>query len=303
VNHVAVALDHQLGRARALHVIGPNGWQHRISARSFVLAAGPVESTRLLLASGVGRFVPRLGRGLVQHATVSYMLAEPHPLPSVASPHAQVAGAVVPFPGSGYSIEVVGPQPVTENLRAELQKVGHSFGKAAQPRVTFIYGICETAPNDGSRVTLSRTQTDVLGRPIPVIHLTTTGADRRRIGRMKASCIALAEALAQRGAELFLLHDAAPSRELFHEAGTCAMGSSIDDPCDPRGRLRAIDNLWIADASVFPSAGDRHPTLTVLAHALRVARDVQIHLMRGVPQSGYRSRENAGSNRTIAKSR
>jgi hypothetical protein len=54
---------------------------------------------------------------------------------------------------------------------------------------------------------------------------------------------------------------------------------------------------------VFPSAGDRHPTLTVLAHALRVARDVQIHLIRGVPQSGYRSRENAGSNRTIAKSR
>jgi hypothetical protein len=35
------------------------------------------------------------------------------------------------------------------------------------------------------------------------------------------------------------------------------------------GRLRAINNIWVADASVFPSAGDRHPTLTVLAHALR----------------------------------
>jgi choline dehydrogenase-like flavoprotein len=57
------------------------------------------------------------------------------------------------------------------------------------------------------------------------------------------------------------------------------MGRSNDAPCDPRGRLRAIDNVWIADASVFPSAGDRHPTLTILAHALRVARDVRRHLM------------------------
>jgi choline dehydrogenase-like flavoprotein len=285
VNNVAIALDHQLGRARALHVVGPTGRQHRICARSFVLAAGPVESTRLLLASEVGRFMPKLGRGLVQHATVSYMLAEPHPAPVAATSYAQIPGAVVPFPGQGYSIEIVGPQPWTDG-RLGVEKFDHAFSKAAHSRITFIYGMCETTPNEGGRITLSQRQTDALGRPIPVIHLRTTAGDRRRIARMKASCIALAEALARAGAELFLLHDAAPSRELFHEAGTCVMGSSMNDPCDPRGRVRAIDNVWIADASVFPSAGDRHPTLTILAHALRVARDVQLRLMGGVPQGG-----------------
>jgi choline dehydrogenase-like flavoprotein len=32
--------------------------------------------------------------------------------------------------------------------------------------------------------------------------------------------------------------------------------------------------VWVADASVFPSGGDCHPTLTVVAHALRVAESV-----------------------------
>ncbi|HEY4858856.1 MAG TPA: GMC oxidoreductase [Xanthobacteraceae bacterium] len=77
---------------------------------------------------------------------------------------------------------------------------------------------------------------------------------------------------------MFLLEDATSARHLFHEAGTCAIGAGTSAPCDPWGRLRAIDNIWVADASVFPSAGDRHPTLTVLAHALRVARSVQRRL-------------------------
>ena len=60
-----------------------------------------------------------------------------------------------------------------------------------------------------------------------------------------------------------------------HEVGTCVMGRSDDAACDPRGRLRALDNVWIADASVMPTPGDRHPTLTLLAHAWRVAEAVK----------------------------
>ena len=94
---------------------------------------------------------------------------------------------------------------------------------------------------------------------------------RELIAQMKANCVAFAQAIERERAELFLLEDATSARHLFHEAGTCAIGAGTSAPCDPWGRLRAIDNIWVADASVFPSAGDRHPTLTVLAHALRVA--------------------------------
>jgi choline dehydrogenase-like flavoprotein len=278
--HVALAFDWSGGGAAALRVAGPDGRERRMRARCFVLAAGPVESARLLLASGLGRAAPRVGRGLVCHPTVGYMLVEPRPPLLPLSPHAFLDGGLVPFERQGFSLELIGPQPVSQPLRAELQKLGLSAGEAPQARVTYINGISESTPDERCRVTLSRTQTDNLGRPIPVVHLATSAVDRPRRARMKASCVALAEAMAEPGAELFLLRDPPASRYLFHEAGTCVMGRSDDAPCDPHGHLRAIDNVWIADASVFPSAGDRHPTLTILAHALRVARDVRRHLMQ-----------------------
>jgi choline dehydrogenase-like flavoprotein len=279
--HVALAFDWSGSSAAALRVAGPDGRERRMRAPCFVLAAGPVESARLLLASGLGRAVPRVGRGLVNHPTVGYMLVEPRPSLTPLTPHAFLDGALVPFTQGGFSLELIGPQPVSEPLRAELQKVGLSAGEAAQARVTYINGISESIPNEHCRVTLSRRETDSLGRPIPIVHLAMSAADRQRRARMKASCVALAQAMAEPGAELFLLRDPPASRYLFHEAGTCVMGRSDDAPCDPHGHLRAIDNVWIADASVFPSAGDRHPTLTILAHALRVARDVERHLRRG----------------------
>jgi choline dehydrogenase-like flavoprotein len=52
-----------------------------------------------------------------------------------------------------------------------------------------------------------------------------------------------------------------------HEAGTCAARGLVDG----EGRLRALGNVWIADASTMPTSGDRHPTLTLLANATRTA--------------------------------
>lgn len=281
-NHVAVALEHEHDRALAIQVAAVGAPTSRISARTFVLAAGPIESARLLLASGVGELVSSLGRGMVRHPAVGYMLVEPHPLPSMLSSYDFVEGALVPFSELGFSIELLGPQTASELDRAVMRNAGLSLAEAPRLSVTFIRGFCETAPNKKSGVTLSRTQRDSLGRQIPIVHLATTASDLQRIAQMKATCIELAETLARSGAELILVRDPPPNRYLFHEAGTCIMGSSADRPCDPRGRLRALGNVWIADASVFPSAGDRHPTLTVLAHALRVARDVQRHLTRMV---------------------
>jgi choline dehydrogenase-like flavoprotein len=58
------------------------------------------------------------------------------------------------------------------------------------------------------------------------------------------------------------------------------MGQGQDSVCDAWGRLRALQNVWIADASVMPTAGDRHPTLTLLAHALRAADAAAVRVGR-----------------------
>lgn len=67
----------------------------------------------------------------------------------------------------------------------------------------------------------------------------------------------------------------APLALIGHACGTCRMGS---DPAtsvvDLRGRCHGLDNLWIADASVFPGCPAVGPGLTVIANALRVASQV-----------------------------
>ena len=39
---------------------------------------------------------------------------------------------------------------------------------------------------------------------------------------------------------------------IFHPAGTCRMGTGADAVVDPQLRVRGIDGLRVADASIFP---------------------------------------------------
>jgi choline dehydrogenase-like flavoprotein len=57
-----------------------------------------------------------------------------------------------------------------------------------------------------------------------------------------------------------------------HQAGTMVFGrdpatSVLDVDC----KAHDLDNLYVTDASFFPSIGAVNPTLTIIANALRVA--------------------------------
>jgi choline dehydrogenase-like flavoprotein len=57
-----------------------------------------------------------------------------------------------------------------------------------------------------------------------------------------------------------------------HPSGTCRFGN---DPAtsvlDPNNKVWGVENLYVADASFFPSSGGANPALTVAANALRIA--------------------------------
>jgi choline dehydrogenase-like flavoprotein len=57
-----------------------------------------------------------------------------------------------------------------------------------------------------------------------------------------------------------------------HVCGTCRFG---DDPGNSvlrsDNRAHGVENLWVVDASFFPSSGGTNPSLTIAANALRVA--------------------------------
>ena len=57
-----------------------------------------------------------------------------------------------------------------------------------------------------------------------------------------------------------------------HPCGTLAMGTApATSVLDASGRVHGIRNLWVTDASVFPTSMGVNPSLTIAANALRVA--------------------------------
>ena len=75
------------------------------------------------------------------------------------------------------------------------------------------------------------------------------------------------------------LRGAENNEALAHVCGTCRFGT---DPktsvLDPQNRARDVENLYVVDASFFPSSAGLNPSLTVAANALRVAEHVdQVH--------------------------
>ena len=62
-----------------------------------------------------------------------------------------------------------------------------------------------------------------------------------------------------------------PIAGVAHQAGTCRFGK---DPAasvsDVNCKAHELDNLYLADASIFPSIGAVNPALTVMANAIRV---------------------------------
>jgi choline dehydrogenase-like flavoprotein len=64
-----------------------------------------------------------------------------------------------------------------------------------------------------------------------------------------------------------------------HACGTLRAG---DDPAtsvlDGSNRAHELDNLYVSDASFFPSSGGTNPSLTIAANGLRVAEIIDRRL-------------------------
>jgi choline dehydrogenase-like flavoprotein len=69
------------------------------------------------------------------------------------------------------------------------------------------------------------------------------------------------------------------SRNTTHQCGTLCFGT---DPArsvlDPFCRTHDIQNLFVVDASFFPSSAAVNPALTIIAQALRVADHIKATL-------------------------
>jgi choline dehydrogenase-like flavoprotein len=57
-----------------------------------------------------------------------------------------------------------------------------------------------------------------------------------------------------------------------HQNGTCRFGTNPrQSVLDINCKAHDLDNLYVVDASFFPSCGAVNPSLTIIANAIRIA--------------------------------
>ena len=126
----------------------------------------------------------------------------------------------------------------------------------------------EQTPHPDNRITLS-SRRDSLGVPFPSLHWEWRAEDHARLERVREL---FAKNLAGVGVAT-IDANSHPDPNAHHHAGTTRMH---DDPkmgvTDRNGRVHAMENLYVAGASTFPTAGFANPVLTIVAMALRLAR-------------------------------
>ena len=57
----------------------------------------------------------------------------------------------------------------------------------------------------------------------------------------------------------------------YHPCGTCKMGTDLDSVVDPRGKVHGVDNLRVADASIFPKITNGNLNAPTIMVAERIA--------------------------------
>ncbi|KIQ12767.1 MULTISPECIES: GMC family oxidoreductase [Curtobacterium] len=259
------------GRVEAV-VYTAGGREHRQRCRSLVLAAGGVETPRLLLHTGVANGSGQVGRNFTAHgatqvwARFDESMRSYRGYPSSIITEDFVRPADADFAG-GYLIQSLGAQPQTfatslvrgGGLRgAELVRALHDYPFSAGVGIN-----AECLPYDDNRLQLTD-ELDEHGVPRARVSF-TPGSNEEAIRRHAVRTMTtIVEAAG--GQDVRVLERTA------HTIGTARMGTDRETSVvDQDGRSWDVPNLWIADNSVFPSAVIANPALTIMALSLRTA--------------------------------
>lgn len=275
----------------AVHYRDKSGKDIEVNATVIVVACGAVETPRLLLNS-TGKHAPaglanesgQVGRNFMETIFWESSGLHPEPLGShrgipadsicwdFNNPDAidDVTGGCR-FNTSVGEVGLVGPINYAKRIvggwgRRHKQRMRDVFG-----RVISIGAIGESLPNNGTYIDLDTDSTDDNGMPKARIHSHLDAMALRRMSFMADKC---REILSASGVdeivEEYGSYDYFSSTQVF---GTCRMGTDPETSVvDAWGRSHRWKNLFIADASVFPSSGGGEaPSLTIEALAMRTA--------------------------------
>lgn len=279
------------GRISGVVYRDADGKEQREAAALVVLAAGSIETARLLLLSqsslfpdGLANRSGHVGRHYQRHIAALTFARLPKPVNmhrGIVTPgtifdearHDPSRG----FAG-GYLIEAAAVAPISLAMILDPVGFGEDYADfiAAHDHLSATLLNGEELPCADNRVTLSETVQDAAGNPAPHVHVDEHAQSEPMRAHYRERIEALYRSL---GAD-DIRHTIPPSAA--HNMGTCRMSASEEDGVtDSWGMAHGIDNLFIADGSVMTSSGAENPTLTIVALALRQADEIARRLEQG----------------------
>jgi len=271
------------GRVKSIHYWDVRDRTYReVRAKAFVLAAGCIESTQILLNSKIGNGSGRVGHHLSEHlyGSVDGYLPQLMGRP-IVNEDSNGANIFIPdltrnWRGNkfirGYQIYPTGGIPETTMVGMNLAGFGQEWKAKVRQYYTANVSVLmqgETLPYRENRIEVSETLKDDAGIPGVRFHYKWRENESAMFQDFQGVAT---ELLRKAGAEMLPDKDPKPFRpgSSIHYVGTARMG---DDPkssvVNPLNRLHDVPNVWINDAAVFVTAGNQNPTLTILALAMR----------------------------------
>jgi choline dehydrogenase-like flavoprotein len=263
-----------------------------IKAKVVVLAAGTLESTRLLMNSKLANSSGVMGHYLIdQIYGAGVTCSVPEARDGKATRELMGGGALIPRFRNintkeknfirGYALNVYSSMGAMDprNFAAygeDLQKKLDSYSGSG-----FSAGIMgEVLARYENHVSIDKNVVDAWN--IPALHIETKYGDNEFNMAHDAvdSAIALAESA---GFEVLSKnYDPNPPGYSIHELGTCRMG---DDPktsvLNKWSQSHDIKNLVVVDGASFVSSGWQNPTMTIVALAMRASEHLAEEMRKG----------------------
>ena len=279
--------------------------ERRVYAKRVIVAASCVDSTRILLNSkssaypnGIGNSSGVIGSYLTEQVRFHMYGFMPELVGTKALNDDGIGGEHIYMPrfnhrqskkhdylrGYGAQFWNTGAQPGPGFWAKMMPGFGADLKKSIKdrfPALVAIHPYGEVLPRKENRVTVEGTQKDQYGVPVARIEYKTGENEKKMLVDMYDTAEAVLRAAK---AEILPFERGWIDQygSAIHEHGTCRMGA------DPKrsavngfGQMHDVKNCFVVDGSIFTTASEKNPTLTILALAWRATDYMAEQIRKG----------------------
>jgi choline dehydrogenase len=289
---------------------------YEVQSERIVLCAGAVNTPKLLMLSGIGEAVvlnahglkvilnrPSVGRNLIEHPLVRLVYRAKIPTYNLTEGIWQKARLLAKFllTGEGPLASIVEAQAFIRTTPAAIEPdiqmhflpvgLGHSGGDplTVLPFPSFCVLINKSHPLSRGQIRLASSEPkappliapNLLANNEDVITL-VRGVEAARLIMARMPIASMATTELEPGEnylqpQVIADYVRAHAGLAYHPAGTCRMGIDDGAVVTPDLKLRGIDNLWLADASVMPDLVSGNINAACMMIGEKLARHLQQH--------------------------